>query len=231
MLFSWCCVHAKSIFADPLHMSHACRRFWTCYVYKTLKFFARFWQGGEPLALATQNDASTSKCGANMRCLAHSDFERRFAPQRRALFEHLNFQKCSERGVFCAFLTSKCASRRNGVPFFHISTSKSAPGMVCFVHFDFQMCFAPQRRALFQHLNFEKCSQADVVLCILSATCASRHNGLFFFNISTYLNFQKCSRNGVFCTFSLPNVFRATTACNFAIFHLSSSQMAPRPAL
>ena len=212
-------------------MSHACRRFWTCYVYKTLKFFARFWQGGEPLALATQNDASTSKCGANMRCLAHSDFERRFAPQRRALFEHLNFQKCSERGVFCAFLTSKCASRRNGVPFFHISTSKSAPGMVCFVHFDFQMCFAPQRRALFQHLNFEKCSQADVVLCILSATCASRHNGLFFFNISTYLNFQKCSRNGVFCTFSLPNVFRATTACNFAIFHLSSSQMAPRPAL
>ena len=88
-----------------------------------------------------------------------------------------------------------------------------------------KMCFAPQRRALFQHLNFEKCSQADVVLCILSATCASRHNGLFFFNISTYLNFQKCSRNGVFCTFSLPNVFRATTACNFAIFHLSSSQM------
>ena len=43
----------------------------------------------------------------------------------------------------------KCASRHNGVHFFDISTSKSGPRMVCFVHFDFEMCFAPQRRALF----------------------------------------------------------------------------------
>ena len=71
-----------------------------------------------------------------------------FAPQRRALFRHLNFQKWSEAGVFCTFwlgnvlrattactfstsqlpkvvrswcvlniLTSKCASRHNGVQF------------------------------------------------------------------------------------------------------------------
>ena len=44
-------------------------------------------------------------------------------------------------------LTSKCASRHNGVHFFHISTSKSRPRLRCFVHFDFEMCFAPQRRA------------------------------------------------------------------------------------
>ena len=31
------------------------------------------------------------------------DFEMCFAPQRRALFEHLNFHRCSEAGVFCAF--------------------------------------------------------------------------------------------------------------------------------
>ena len=49
-------------------------------------------------------------------------------------------------------LTSKCASRHNGVHFFDISTSKSGPTMVCFVHFDFEMCFAPQRRAIF-HLS------------------------------------------------------------------------------
>ena len=49
-------------------------------------------------------------------------------------------------------LTWKCASRHNGVHFFDISTSKSGPTMVCFVHFDLQMCFAPQRRALF-HLS------------------------------------------------------------------------------
>ena len=46
-------------------------------------------------------------------------------------------------------LTSKCASRHNGVHFFDISTSKSGLRMVCFVHFDFEMCSAPQRRALF----------------------------------------------------------------------------------
>ena len=49
-------------------------------------------------------------------------------------------------------LTWKCASRHNGVHFFDISTSKSGPRMVCFVHFDFEMCFAPQRRAIF-HLS------------------------------------------------------------------------------
>ena len=46
-------------------------------------------------------------------------------------------------------LTWKCASRHNGVHFFDIATSKSGPELRCFVHFDLQMCFAPQRRAIF----------------------------------------------------------------------------------
>ena len=66
-------------------------------------------------------------------------------------------------GVF-NILTSKCASRHNGMHFFHISTSKSGPNLVCFVHFDFEMCFAQQRRALFRHLNFQKCSEREVFL-------------------------------------------------------------------
>ena len=134
------------------------------------------------------------------------------APQRRALFRHLNLQKWSGHGVLCTFwlrnvlsattactfstsqlpkavrhwgvlyiLTSKCASRHNGVHFFDIWSSKSGPNLVCFVHFDFEMCFAPQRRALFRHLNF-----------------------------------QKWSEHGVFCTFWLGNVLRATAACNFS---------------
>ena len=40
-------------------------------------------------------------------------------------------------GVLC-ILTSKCASRHNGVHFLNISTSKSAPRLRCFVHFDFE---------------------------------------------------------------------------------------------
>ena len=59
-------------------------------------------------------------------------------------------------------LTWKCASRHNGVHFFDIATSKSRPTLRCFVHFDLEMCFAPQRRALFRHLNFQKWSDAEV---------------------------------------------------------------------
>ena len=51
--------------------------------------------------------------------------------------------------------TDKYASRHSGVPFLNIGTSKMGPGSLCFVHFDLQMCFAPQRRAIFEHRNFQ----------------------------------------------------------------------------
>ena len=85
-----------------------------------------------------------------------------FAPQRRTLFEHLNFQKCSEADVALYILTWTSASRHDGVHLFDISTSKSAPDPSVFHTFDFQMCFAPQRRALFRHHNFQKWSDIGV---------------------------------------------------------------------
>ena len=128
-----------------------------------------------------------------MWCFVHFHFDMCFAPQRRALFPHRNFQKWHEHVVFCTFslrnvlrattactfstsqlpkvvrtwcalhiLTCKCASRHNRVHFCDISTAKSGPHLVCFVHFDLQVCFAPQRRALFRHLNFQKCSETQV---------------------------------------------------------------------
>ena len=65
---------------------------------------------------------------------------------------------------WCALyiLTSKRASRHNGVHFFDISTSKSGPALRCFANFDLEMCFVPQRRALFRHLNFQKWSDVGV---------------------------------------------------------------------
>ena len=57
-------------------------------------------------------------------------------------------------------LTWKWASRHNGVYFFNIllrsSIPKSGPILRWFVHFDFKICFTPQRRALFRHPNFQK---------------------------------------------------------------------------
>ena len=52
-------------------------------------------------------------------------------------------------------LTSKCASRHNGVHFFDISTSKSAPRPRCFLPFHFKICFAPQWRATFHFSSLQ----------------------------------------------------------------------------
>ena len=88
----------------------------------------------------------------------------------------------SGSNVRCSsFFTCKCASHHNGVHFFDIASFKIVPKLTCFVHFDLEMCFAPQRPALFRHLNFQKWSDHDV-----------------------------------FCTFSLRNLLRTTTACNFS---------------
>ena len=144
------------------------------------------------------------------------DLEMCFAPQQRALFRHLTFQKVVRAWCVLYILTWKCASRHNGVHFFDSATSKSGPHMVCLVHFDLE--------------------------------CASRHNGVHFFDSSTsksglrmvcfvhfdldmcfvpqrralfrQLNFQKWSENGVFCTFWLGHVLRATTACTFSTAQL-----------
>ena len=82
------------------------------------------------------------------------------------------------------------------------------------------MCFAPQRRALFRHFFDIRTSKSgprpsvfntfDFKMCF-----APQRRALF-----RHLNFQKCSENGVFCTFSLWNVLRATTACTFSTSEL-----------
>ena len=88
-------------------------------------------------------------------------------------------------------LTWKCASRHNGVHFFDICTSKSVPELVCFEQFDLEMCFAPQRRALFRHLRFQKCSGAGVFWTIWLG------------------NVLRATTACTFSTFALPKVFRS----------------------
>ena len=71
-------------------------------------------------------------------------------------------QKVLRRLQFFNILTSKCAFRHSGVQFLDIWTSKSGPGLSVFSHFHFRMCFSPQRRTIFPHLNFIKWSETDV---------------------------------------------------------------------
>ena len=80
-------------------------------------------------------------------------------------------------------LTSKCASRHNGVHFFDISISKSGPNLVCFVPFDFKIA-SRHKGVHFFDISTSKSGQR-CVLYILTSKSASRHNGVHFFDIST----------------------------------------------
>ena len=78
-------------------------------------------------------------------------------------------------------LTSKCASRHNGVHFFDISTSKSGPTMVS--------------ACTFSTSQLVKVFRSWCVLYILTLKCASRHNGVQFFisHLASWLRTRRFS--------------------------------------
>ena len=135
-----------------------------------------------------------------------------FAPQRRALFRHSNVRS------WCALyiLTSKCALRHNGVHFFDIATSKSGPELVCFVHFYLELCLAPQRRALFHSATSKSAPNMWWFVHFDFEMCFAPQRAALF----RHCNFQRWSGAGVFCTFWLGTVLRATTACTFSTSQL-----------
>ena len=124
----------------------------------------------------------------------------------------------------------------------HIITSKSGQGPSVFNTFDVQICFVPQRRARFQHRNFQKRSDVELLCTFDFGMCFATKWRAHF----QHLIFQKCSGVGVLCTFwlcfaakkrthfldssilerapklrcfahfDLEICFRATAACNFS---------------
>ena len=86
------------------------------------------------------------------------------------------------------------------------------------------MCFAPQRRPLFRHLNFQKCSDTEV-FCTFWLGNVLRATTACTFSSS---QFPKVDWGHHFLHFWLGNVLRATTAW---IFHVSSPQTVPHPPL
>ena len=81
-----------------------------------------------------------------------------------------------------------------------------------------EMCFAPQRRALFRHLIFQKCSEHQV-LCILTCKCASRHNGVQFFisHLASWLRTRRFSEP-TFRPSGDPNHWKNTVFREFPTF-------------
>ena len=153
-------------------MSPACHRFWKCY--KTFTFCSLLTRCTIPCACHAKAHLNVQKCSEPVSFL-HFWLRNVLRATTVCTFSTSQLPKVFRSWCVLYILTSKCASRHNGVHFFDISTSKSAPN-----HFDLEMCFAPKRRALFRHRNFQKWSEREV-----------------------------------FLAFSLANVLLAITACNF----------------
>ena len=202
--------HAKCIFADPLRMSHACHRFWKCD--KIFTFCSLLAGCRIPCACHTRPHPNFKKCSKNgVLCT----FWLRSVLRTTTACTFSTCQLPKVVWEWCVFyiLTWTCASHHNGVHLLNISTSKSALNPSVFNAFDFQMCFAPQRRALFRHLHIHKRSEAEV-FCTFWLPNVLRATTVCTLLISQLP--KVLSERGVFCTFWLGNVLRATTACNFS---------------
>ena len=117
----------------------------------------------------------------------------------------------------------------------HLNLQKWSRNMWCFVTFWLWNMLRATTACTFSTSQLPKAAPSWCVLYIFTSKCASRHNGVHFFDIaaSKHMFNSKCaSRNKgvyffdiatsknaprmVFCTFWLGNVLRATTACNFS---------------
>ena len=138
-----------------------------------------------------------------MVCLSHLDFDMCFATQRLRATVACTVERPSQlpkaiRACKCfSVLTLKRVSRHNGVQLLSNSTFKSAPNVMCFADFAFEMCFVPQRHTFF-HIPTSKnvpkmvcLSQFELEMCF-----APQRRALF-----EHVNVPKCSNTQVFLAF------------------------------
>ena len=136
-----------------------------------------------------------------------------------------NFSTCECQKVVCTpqffdFFYGKCASRYSGVQFLNIVTAKIAPKLRCFVHFDLQIYFAPQRHAIFSTSQLQKVIRTRQFFNF--KMCFSLQRRAIF----PHANFKKWSEPVSFLAFWLQNVLRATAAYKFSSL-LSTATSAP----
>ena len=192
--------------------------FWTCY--RTLAFSSLLTRWvHNPLCLPRKTTSERRKvsehgvlCICWLRHVLHAT--------TACTFQTSQLPKVVRTWSAFSFCTRKCASRHNGVHILDISISKGGPRMVCLVHFDFEICFAPQQCALFRHLNFQKRSGAEVFCAfwlgnVLRATTACNFSCLLFDPLEP----QIIGKTKCFATF-LP--FRAPASSFFWLFLFSA---------
>ena len=145
------------------------------------------------------NSKTLTFCSCTIPCACH--------PKR-----HLNVQKWSEPLVFLTFWLRNVLGA-TAWPFSTSQLRKIGLNLVFFCTFWLQNVLRATTACTFSTSQLPKVVREWCVLYILTSKCASRHNGVHFFDISTS---KSAPRIGVFCIFWLRNVLRATTACTFS---------------
>ena len=155
-----------------------------CKCYKTRMFCSLLTRCTIRLRLATRNDTWTSKSGreplvlltfwlrnvlrATTACTFSTSQLPKVVRDLVCFVKHFDFEIVLRATTACTFSTSQ-------LPKVFRTLSVLCSILTC------EMCFVPQRRALFQHRNFQKRSEHVVLCSILTWKCASRHNGVQFF--------------------------------------------------
>ena len=113
-------------------------------------------------------------------------------------------------------LTSKCASRHNGVHFFHIGTSKSGANMwvLCILT---SKCASRHNGVHF--FNISTAKSGPHLVCFVTCKCASRHNGVQFFisHLASWLRTRRFSEP-TFRPSGAPNHWKNTVFRDFPTF-------------
>ena len=131
---------------------------------------------------------------------------------RRTLFQHLNFQKCSDTELLCTCWLRNVLPATTAWTFSSSQLPKVLRAWCALYVFCFEMCLPPQRRALFRDLNFQSAPGMVCFVRFYFEMCfAPQRRALF-----SHRNFQKWSECEVLSTFWLPHVLCVTTACNFS---------------
>ena len=132
-----------------------------CKCYKTLTFCSLLTRCTIPCACHAKRHLNVKKCSEPFSFFALLTSKCASRYKRRALFRHLSYQKWSEPGMFCTFWLRNVL-RATTTCTFSTSQLPKVVGTWCVLYILLEMCFAPQQRALFRHLNFQKWSDTGV---------------------------------------------------------------------